>query len=85
MGAVVKANGRTNLKVTIFLRDAHGLLVDCNLDSVRARQTDLDLLSALKLASARAAAEVQPYTKTGGNGVYERRHDQHLANFCQAA
>jgi hypothetical protein len=34
-----------------------------------------DLLPALKSAIARAARDGQPYTKTGGNGLYERRHE----------
>jgi hypothetical protein len=38
-------------------------------------RTDVDLLPELKAAIARAAAEGKPYTKTGGNGVYERRHE----------
>jgi 5S rRNA maturation endonuclease (ribonuclease M5) len=75
MGGVVKANGRANLGVTTFLRDARGLLVDRSQDVARAGKTDVDLLPALKAAIARAAAEGQPYTKTGGNGVYERRHE----------
>ncbi len=41
----------------------------------RARQIDVDLVPDLKAAIARAAAEGKPYTKTGGNGVYERRHE----------
>jgi len=75
MGGVVKANGRANLRVTTFLRGASGLLIDC---SDRLRQTRLepdDLLPALKAAIARAARDGQPYTKTGGNGLYERRHE----------
>lgn len=75
MGGVVKANGRANLRVTTFLRDTRGLLVDRSDTLVRARQTDVDLLPDLKAAIARAAAEGKPYTKTGGNGVYERRHE----------
>ena len=75
MGGVVKANGRANLRVTTFLRDARGLLVDRSQDVARAGATDVDLLPALKAAIARAAAEGKPYTKTGGNGVYERRHE----------
>ena len=75
MGGVVKANGRANLRVTTFLRDARGLLVDRSQDVARAGKSDVDLLPALKAAIARAAAEGQPYTKTGGNGVYERRHE----------
>lgn len=75
MGGVVKANGRANLRVTTFLRDSRGLLVDRSDALIRARQTDADLLPDLKAAIARAAAEGKPYTKTGGNGVYERRHE----------
>lgn len=75
VGGVVKANGRANPRVTTFLRDARGLLVDRSQDVARAGKTDVDLLPALKAAIARAAAEGQPYAKTGGNGVYERRHE----------
>lgn len=75
MGGVVKANGRANLRVTTFLRDGRGLLMDRSDALVRARQNDVDLLPDLKTAIARAAAEGKPYTKTGGNGVYERRHE----------
>jgi hypothetical protein len=75
MGDVVKANGRANLRVSAFLRDHRGPLVDRSQDVVRAGKTEVDLLPALKAAIARAAVEGQPYTKTGGNGVYERRHE----------
>ncbi len=75
MGGVVKANGRANLRVTTFLRDSRGLLVDRSEALARANRTDVDLLPELKAAIARAAAEGKPYTKTGGNGVYERRHE----------
>ncbi|WP_366918273.1 hypothetical protein [Accumulibacter sp.] len=75
MGGVVKANGRANLRVTTFLRDARGLLVDRSQDVLRTRATDVDLRPALKATIARAATEGEPYTKTRGNGVYERRHE----------
>jgi hypothetical protein len=75
MGGVVKANGRANLRVSTLLRDSRGLLVDRSHDVATAGKTDVDLLPALKMAIARAAVEGQPYTKTGGNGVYERRHE----------
>ncbi|QXP85824.1 helicase RepA family protein [Methylococcus sp. Mc7] len=75
MGGVVKANGHANLRVTTFLRDRRGLLVDRSEALVRANRTNVDLLPELKAAIARAAAEGKPYTKTGGNGVYERRHE----------
>ena len=75
MGGVVKANGRANLKVATFLRGTRGLLVDRSRELVRASHPDADVHPALKIAIARAAAEERPYTKTGGNGVYERRHE----------
>jgi len=75
MGGVVKANGAACLRVTTFLRDARGLLVDRSEALARSSRTDADLLPDLKAAIARAALEGKPYTKTGGNGVYERRHE----------
>ena len=75
MGGVVKANGRANLRVTTFLRIASGLLVDCTDRLRQVRSEPDDLLPALKSAIARAARDGQPYTKTGGNGLYERRHE----------
>ncbi len=60
-----------NLRVTTFLRDSRGLLVDRSDALIHARQTVVDLLPNLKAAIARAAAEGKPYTKTGGNGVFE--------------
>ena len=75
MGGVVKANGRANLRVTTFLRGASGLLIDCSDRLRQIRPEPDDLLPALKSAIARAARDGQPYTKTGGNGLYERRHE----------
>lgn len=75
LGGVVKANGQADLHVTTFLRDARGLLVDRSQDVRRTAQPDIELLPELKAAIARAAAAGQPYTKTGGNGIYERRHE----------
>ena len=75
MGAVVKANGRAYLNITTFLRDKRGLLVDRTAEVSRLRPADLDLRPELKAAITRAAAEGRPYTKSGGNGVYERRHE----------
>jgi hypothetical protein len=75
MGGVVKANGRANLRVTTFLRSTSGLLVDCTDRLRQTRPAPDDLLPALKSAIARAARDGQPYTKTGGNGLYERRHE----------
>ena len=75
MGGVVKANGRANLRVTTFLRSVSGLLVDFTDRLRQTRPEPDDLLPALKSAIARAARDGQPYTRTGGNGLYERRHE----------
>lgn len=75
MGGVVKANGRANLNVATFVRDARGLLVDRSREVARAGNKEEDLLPVLTAAVARAAIEGKPYTRTGGNGVYERRHE----------
>lgn len=75
MGGIVKANGRANMRVTTYLRDEAGLLIDRSDDVVQSRRADQDLLPELKEAIARAAVEGRPYTKTGGNGPYERRHE----------
>lgn len=75
MGGAVKANGRANLRVTTFLRGVSGLLIDCSDRLRQTRPEPDDLLPALKAAIARAARDGQPYTKTGGNGLYERRHE----------
>lgn len=75
MGGVVKANGRANLQVSTFLRNGHGLLVDRSQDIKADHKTDQALLPELAKAIARAAYAGQPYTKTGGNGLHERRHE----------
>jgi hypothetical protein len=75
MGGVVKANGRANLSVATFVRDARGLLVDRSREIARAGSKEEDLLPVLTVAIARAASEGKPYTRSGGNGVYERRHE----------
>lgn len=75
LGGVVKANGRANLRVTTFLRSTNGLLTDCTDHLRQTRPEPDDLLPTLKSAIARAARDGQPYTKTGGNGLYERRHE----------
>lgn len=75
LGGVVKANGRADLKITTYVRDMRGLLVDRTLQVACGRSAQQDLHVDLKLAIARGAQEGKPYTKTGGNGVYERRHE----------
>lgn len=74
-GGVVKANGRANLEVTTFVRDERGLLIDRSDDLNQVRTPERHLLPELTAAIARAARDGIPYTKTGINGVFERRHE----------
>ena len=74
-GGVVKANGRANLKVFTFVRDKRGLLCDRSEELFRLKSPSGDLLPMLRDAIANAAAEGKPYTKSGLNGVYERRFE----------
>lgn len=76
MGGVVKANGRANLNVTVFVRDDEvGVLRDSSSDLASKQTAEVDLLSMLLDAVSIAAHEGKPYTKTGLNGVYERRFE----------
>jgi 5S rRNA maturation endonuclease (ribonuclease M5) len=74
-GGVVKANGRANLKIVTFVRDERGLLCDRTAELLRTKTTAEDLLPELKRAIAAASAVGKPYTKTGINGVHERRFE----------
>lgn len=60
MGGVVKAYGRANLRVTTFLRDSRGLLMDRSDALIRARQTDVDLLPDLKAAIREPPPKASP-------------------------
>jgi hypothetical protein len=74
-GGVVKANGRANLQVTTFVRDARGLLCDYS-EPLRTQGVPYtDQLALMKEAIAAAAQSGRPYTKTGINGIYERRFE----------
>jgi hypothetical protein len=74
-GGVVKANGRANLRLATFVRDARGVLVDRTDDLRGTKAEHEDLLPLLRDAVVRAAAGGQPYTKTGNTGVHERRFE----------
>ena len=75
MGGIVKANGKANLKVITYVRDARGLLCDRSEELIRLKPTSFDLLPLLREAIANAAREGKPYTKSGINGVYSRRFE----------
>ncbi len=74
-GGVVKANGRANLQVTTYVRDERGLLCDHS-EPLRTQSGAYpDQLALMREAIATAAHSGKPYTKTGINGVYERRFE----------
>lgn len=75
MGGIVKANGKANLQITTYVRDLSGLLIDRSADLAQLLSSDNNLIQKLKRAIADAADEGKPYTKTGQNGVFERRHE----------
>lgn len=75
-GGVVKANGRANIKVTIFVRDQEtGVLIDRSYELSHQKSAESEYLGDLLTAISQAAIEGKPYTKTGLNGVYERRFE----------
>lgn len=71
-GCVVKGNGQKLSGVRKFIRADHGALVDMT-NEFRDCVDDATLLVALKEIIAEAAEDGKPYTKTGANGLYDRR------------
>ena len=75
-GAVVKSNWPVDKSVRIYVRNpATGLLTERTFELAVGGQEYVDLLSVLETASANAASNGQPFTKTGGNGLHERRSE----------
>jgi len=74
-GAVVKANGPADLAVRTFIRDPSGVLIDRTDDLRQAMPGREDQLVDLRKAIADAAERGYPLTKTGLNGVHNRRSD----------
>jgi hypothetical protein len=74
-GGVVKANGRANLGVVTFVRNAKGLLCDTSGELRSHKPRVEDLLRFLRDAIQKAAVQGQPYTKTGVNGVFSRKSE----------
>ncbi len=74
-GAVVKTNWPFEPKVQTYVRNDAGLLCD-HTDRLSKSVEDRDaLLSHLEEAIGQAALDGKPYTKTGKNGVYNRREE----------
>ncbi|MBF0148363.1 MAG: AAA family ATPase, partial [Magnetococcales bacterium] len=75
-GAVVKSNWPVDKSVRVYVRNlSTGLLVDRSIDlAIRVDRND-DLMQSLVAAVAKAAASGQPFTKSGANGLYDRRSE----------
>ncbi len=75
-GAVVKSNWPTDKTVRVYVRNpVSGLLMDRSIDLAMKVDGNEDLLKTLIGVVANAASNGQPFTKTGGNGLYERRSE----------
>lgn len=74
-GAIVKANGRADLRVATFVRDESGILIDRRFELGTLQPSRDDLTRRLRDAIAQAAAKLAPFCKTGQGGLYARRHE----------
>ncbi len=85
-GAVVKSNWPVDKTVRVYVRNtSSGLLMDRSVDLAMRVNGNDDLLETMTRAVANAAVNGQPYTKTGGNGLFERRSELpgELADFSK--
>ena len=75
-GAVVKSNWPVDKTVRVYVRSpATGLLTDRTMEINLIGKEHTDLSDALIIAIGKAATNGQPFTKTGGNGIYDRRSE----------
>lgn len=74
-GAVVKANGAADWRVSTLVRDESGILRDRRFELGQLTPSRDDLTLRLRDAIAQAAAKLEPFTKTGQGGLYARRHE----------
>ncbi|OSM04467.1 AAA family ATPase [Magnetofaba australis] len=75
-GAVVKSNWPTDKSIRTYVRDAStGLLGEKTMELAMGGKDFGDLLQILEQTIEKAAANGQPFTKTGGNGLHERRSE----------
>jgi len=79
-GAVVKANDRANREIQTYVRGGDGLLHDrTGVLRFADPASGLDLATLLIQGIAEAAKNGQPLTRTGVNGLYDRRAQLPLA------
>ncbi|MBF0629306.1 MAG: AAA family ATPase [Magnetococcales bacterium] len=87
LGAIVKSNWPTDKTVRVFVRDSlSGLLMDRTTSLHHLSGGREGMLVALETAIAKGAANGQPFTRTGGSGLYERRSElpDALANMTRS-
>lgn len=72
-GAVVKSNDGASREKWTLLRDANGSLRDVTHALGVRRAPPAELIAELATAVANAATNGHPFTKTGVNGLFERR------------
>ena len=85
-GAVVKSNWPVDKTVRVYVRNpSSGLLLDRSIDLAMRVNGNDDLLETMTRAIAKSAVNGQPFTKTGGNGLFERRSELpgELADFSK--
>lgn len=75
MGGIVKANFGADLALSVLVREDNGVLRDRRVDLGLLAPTRNDLHARLLESIAKAAANRQPFTKTGQSGLYSRRHE----------
>ena len=75
-GAVVKSNWPADKSVRVYVRElSNGLLVDRSIDLALKVDGNDTLMKSLVAAVAKAAANGQPFTKSGASGLYDRRSE----------
>lgn len=72
LGGVVKANGAAKRIMSTYVRSENGLLIDSTGIAGTATGID-DIIDVLVVTIEAAAADGQPYTKTGSTGVFAQR------------
>ncbi|OSM07371.1 AAA family ATPase [Magnetofaba australis] len=75
-GAVVKSNWPTDKTIRTYVREPSiGLLQERSIDLALRVEGNEDLSKSLAAAVGRAAANGQPFTKSGVSGLFERRSE----------
>jgi hypothetical protein len=73
--AVVKANFKADLRVKTLVRSESGLLVDRGFDLYSVTPSAIEVHEKLADEIESAARNGVPFTKSGQNGLFERRHE----------